>query len=412
MSGTRRDYKTRNQYNKIKKNKRKTDESKTAIIVKYVIYLILILIASIIIGWFLSKNTDGNKTKQDTQNEEINKINENKTNSKSEIKSFLIINVSENEDYTSTNYALGKEIIAYYLFFYYEKEISYIVMPPSMELSDGNILHRRVTKTRQYENLYNNIKNQFQFLSGLGFAVVDYDLINDISTKFNRAEFFTQRGSQLISINRDAYNYQKFKKINNNSSKNEIFNYIAYHSFFIKELLLNYHFILSNYKQNMLILNRAEKLSKDNLFIAEIMNALSRRNIKYINQAYEVDETGYIVMKKENSKNLFKNITNKKNTKEKIKISIVNGTSKQFNPNKIINYFKTNYDLTVSEYKNGNITDKTRIINWNKNIKYSLILSEYMNYIPVCGSIFNHKNDFQLILYLGQNYETYINLKN
>ncbi len=404
MSGTKRDYKARNQYNKTKKTKRKTEESRTAIIVRYVIYLILILIVSIIIGWFLTKNTDKNNSKSENQIKEEHTSGDN-VNPQHEIKSFLLINISTDGNTKSKE----KEIIAYYLFFYYNNKISYIVMPPSMELPNGNILHRRITKPEQYENLSNEINNQFAFLSNLGFVVINNDIIDNISKKLNTIKYYNIKSSQLIPLNKYSIEYQNLKSLDNNSTKNEIFNYIAYHSFLIRELLLNYHFIISNYNQDIIILDNSKKTNY--FFITEVMNSLSRRNIKHIEQPYETNESGYIFMKKENSQNLYKSIKDENHQKNiDIKISVVNGTSVPFDPDKIITYLKSNYNISVSDYKNGNIIENTVIINWNKNIEYSFRLSKKMKYIPVSGSIFNYKKDFQLVLYLGQDYEKYINL--
>jgi hypothetical protein len=305
------------------------------------------------------------------------------------------------------------EILSYYLFLTEDENVSFIVLPPYTNLL-SEILPDTMQNNKIEKPLIEAISKQFNNIEILGYAFIDGNILLQSLYNDNRQYHFpiyekVNNKTHNEIMNNPSYIY--LMRLPNIFNEKKVYNYISFHSILIVEILQKLDSIRLNDYSKTMIIDSYFPNTKNEKYIVEMLQSIEEKNISYIKSPIELDSNDTIYIENDYNEYL-KDALIFDNTyeKEKIRLSIINGSEKPFDTTTITKEIKK-YDVDIVNYKLGNILENTILINYQKDIDLSYRLSNKMNNVPVFYSDFYPNEDFEVILYLGKDYYKYFDLK-
>ncbi len=421
----KRDYKD-TKYNTTNAKKKNENNNKIGIIIRYSIYLLIILLISILLGVLLFKQPTKEENTDNQIEHSIMKaflvilINSETENNEAEEDNNDSINplpqITDGSDSIENNETITNnqiEILSYYLFLTEDENVSFIVLPPYTNLL-SEILPDTMQNNKIEKPLIEAISKQFNNIEILGYAFIDGNILLQSLYNDNRQYHFpiyekVNNKTHNEIMNNPSYIY--LMRLPNIFNEKKVYNYISFHSILIVEILQKLDSIRLNDYSKTMIIDSYFPNTKNEKYIVEMLQSIEEKNISYIKSPIELDSNDTIYIENDYNEYL-KDALIFDNTyeKEKIRLSIINGSEKPFDTTTITKEIKK-YDVDIVNYKLGNILENTILINYQKDIDLSYRLSNKMNNVPVFYSDFYPNEDFEVILYLGKDYYKYFDLK-
>ncbi len=385
MQSRKIDYKNKNKYGNYK-----NPDSKKGIIIRYSLYLLLIIIISFVIGFWISSNNES-KINNDSNNE--NNI------VKTDNYQVLLI-LEKDSGLSSVDNKSYTDIFSYALLLINSNRIIIITIPPSTEINNINYFPHKIFNDSQYYSLISDWNSIFKD------PVITNLLIVNISDFINKMDFlyYDYIGNDKKNINPFIENdYDYLVELPDNFNQNQLYNLYSYHSFYIKEIIES-NFLSEDY------VRLYEDFDKK-VILENLINTVNKKTILFSLNPIEYNNQSNYELNLEtisNNYQIIKSDVVEEFIPYKIKTSVRNATEEPINISSIVKEL-SKFNIEVVDYKNSNLSSESYIINHTSNLLYTDYIGNLIGDIEIYGSIFDNRKDFEMILYIGKNYNQYFN---